>query len=117
MLNLRIAIFYSSHYYIAKMATIAARYSFLRRQFDGPDGSQELSVIHYQMQQYKIIPAIATSWTFLLSAFTAFQQYKAYKDMLAAGDLTKAFDVLTDLHGLVSGLKGVSTWSGEHFGE
>ena len=31
MLNLRIGIAYTSHYYLAKMATIGTRYSFLRR--------------------------------------------------------------------------------------
>ena len=31
MLKLRIGIHNTSHYYIAKMATIASRYSFLRR--------------------------------------------------------------------------------------
>jgi len=31
MLNLRILIHFTAHYYIGKMATIAARYSFLRR--------------------------------------------------------------------------------------
>jgi hypothetical protein len=31
MLNLRILIHFTAHYYLGKMATIAARYSFLRR--------------------------------------------------------------------------------------
>ena len=38
MLNLRIGIHYTVHYTIAKMATIGARYSFLRRQFDSKEG-------------------------------------------------------------------------------
>lgn len=37
MLNLRIGIHHTAHYYIAKMVTIASRYSFLRRQFDSKD--------------------------------------------------------------------------------
>lgn len=39
MLNLRINLHYICHYYIAKMATIAARYSFLRRQFESKEGA------------------------------------------------------------------------------
>jgi acyl-CoA oxidase len=49
MLNLRIDIHFSTHYYLAKMATIATRYSFLRRQFKGKEGSKgpETQVINY----------------------------------------------------------------------
>ena len=52
MLNLRIGIVYSTHYYLAKMATIGTRYSFLRRQFDNKDGHKapEALIIQYQMQ-------------------------------------------------------------------
>jgi len=52
MLNLRIGIHYTVHYTIAKMATIGARYSFLRRQFDPKEGNgkPETLVMQYQMQ-------------------------------------------------------------------
>ena len=51
MLNLRIGIHYSVHHTIAKMATIASRYSFLRRQFDSKEGNgSETLVMQYQMQ-------------------------------------------------------------------
>lgn len=51
MLNLRIGLHFTAHYYIAKMATIGARYSFLRRQFESKEGSgqPETPVILYQM--------------------------------------------------------------------
>jgi acyl-CoA oxidase len=39
MLNLRIGIHFICHYFIAKMATIGTRYSFLRRQFDAKEGN------------------------------------------------------------------------------
>ena len=52
MLNTRIHLIYQTPYYLARMATIATRYSFLRRQFEGKDGSDspETPVILYQMQ-------------------------------------------------------------------
>ena len=64
MLNTRISLIYNMPYYLARMATIATRYSFLRRQFEGKDGSQapEVPVMLYQMQQFKIIPTISLSW-------------------------------------------------------
>ena len=48
MLNLRIDIYFSAHYYLARMATIATRYSHLRRQFEGPKkDAPEVQVIEY----------------------------------------------------------------------
>lgn len=64
MLSLRIAMVAGAHQYIAQMGTIAARYSFKRRQFTGRDGSEfpEALVIQYQMQQYKVVPAVTYAW-------------------------------------------------------
>jgi len=49
MLNLRSLIVFMSHYYIGMQSTIAARYSFKRRQFTGRDGKDfpEAMVIQY----------------------------------------------------------------------
>lgn len=67
MLNLRTLMVLLSHKYIGKLAVIAARYAFKRRQFqsnDGP-GYPETLIIHYQMQQFKILPAFSYAWTIL----------------------------------------------------
>lgn len=78
MLKLRVGIVMTSHYYIAKMATIATRYSFKRRQFESKEGSKapEALIMSYQMQQFKIIPAIAASWSFLFVSDSLFGMYK-----------------------------------------
>lgn len=123
MLNLRSLMIHQSHYYIALMGTIAARYSFKRRQFTGRDGSKfpEAMVIQYQMQQYKVVPAISYSWMMLLAAnqFTAvYNDYTSKLDALERGDKTaKPFEVLKDLHGVVSGFKALTTWDGEKYSE
>jgi|TARA_B110000285_G_C15087332_1_gene596956 hypothetical protein len=51
------------------MGTIAARYSFKRRQFDGRDGHEypEALIIQYQKQNEKVVPAISYSWMTLLT--------------------------------------------------
>ena len=69
MLNLRISIHHSVHSTIAKMATIASRYSFLRRQFDSKEGKgkPETLIMQYQMQQVKIVPSIAATWAHLIT--------------------------------------------------
>lgn len=43
---------------IAKMSTIATRYSLVRTQFKNANG-QEIPVLDYQTQQEKVIPRIA----------------------------------------------------------
>lgn len=43
--------------------SIAIRYSAVRRQF-GPDGSPELPVIEYQMQQCRLFPLLAGCYVF-----------------------------------------------------
>jgi acyl-CoA oxidase len=120
MLNLRIGIHHTSHYYIAKMATIATRYSFLRRQFENKDGGpKETPIMQYQMQQYKIVPAIAASWAHLITSNTLYRLYNTYVCELRATprDDKKAFGLLTEIHCQVAGLKGMGSWHGEHFGE
>jgi acyl-CoA oxidase len=44
MLNLRLGIVYTCQYYLGKQATIATRYAFRRRQFEGKNGSLEPEV-------------------------------------------------------------------------
>lgn len=80
MLNLRIGIHHTAHYYIAKMATIAARYSFLRRQFESKEGDKapETPVMLYQMQQLKVIPAISAAWAHLITSNSLFSLYNDY---------------------------------------
>lgn len=69
MLNTRISLIYCMPYYLSRMATIATRYSFLRRQFEGKDGANapETPVMLYQMQQFKIIPTISLAWALQFS--------------------------------------------------
>jgi acyl-CoA oxidase len=118
MLNLRIGIHYTVHYTIAKMATIGSRYSFLRRQFDPKEGNgnPETLVMQYQMQQVKIVPAIAAAWAHLITNISMTQQYEAYKVELAKKS-KKSIDMLQELHCLAAGLKPMGTWHGEYFGE
>ena len=96
------------------MATIAARYSFKRRQFESKEGPKapEAMIMSYQMQQFKIVPAIAASWTFLFVADSLYSMYSQYQEKLKAKD-PNAFEILGDTHALVSGFKGLGTWSGE----
>ena len=46
---------------LAKAATIAVRYSLIRRQ-SGKKDEQETQIIDYYIQQYRIFPQIANSY-------------------------------------------------------
>ena len=41
---------------------ISVRYSAARKQFSATDGAEELPVIEYQLQQYRLIPFIAACY-------------------------------------------------------
>eukprot|EP01027_Heterolobosea_sp_BB2_P010705 GEZU01015685.1.p1 GENE.GEZU01015685.1~~GEZU01015685.1.p1 ORF type:complete len:358 (-),score=48.02 GEZU01015685.1:35-1072(-) len=47
---------------LAKAATVAVRYSAVRRQFPGPSGKQERPVLDYSMQQYRVLPYLAACY-------------------------------------------------------
>lgn len=123
MLGLRIAMVYGAHQYMAMMGVIAARYSFKRRQFTGRDGSEypEALVIQYQMQQYKVVPALTYSWMILLvsnqlSGLNA--QYKEELQRMDSGDKSaKPFETLKHVHGLAAAFKALTTWDAEKYSE
>lgn len=83
MLNTRLGLIYQVPYYLGRMATIATRYSFLRRQFEGKDGKTEALIIQYQMQQMKIIPSISNAWATMFATNYLYGLNKLYKDQLA----------------------------------
>jgi acyl-CoA oxidase len=85
MLKLRVHIHYLVHCAIAKMSTIAARYSFIRRQFDSKEGKDqpETLVINYQMQQVKIVPAVSATWAHLVTNLALQDIYETFKVELA----------------------------------
>jgi hypothetical protein len=66
------------------------------------------------MQQFKIIPAIATSWVYLFAANTLLGKYNDYKNELLKSTTpgSNVFEILEDIHGIAAGCKAVSTWAG-----
>ncbi|KAF6031640.1 ACOX1 [Bugula neritina] len=94
---------------LAKAATIATRYSAVRRQTANRDGI-EPQILDYQTQQMKLFPAICTAYALHFSG-AALQS--AYNDILASvgnGDMSR----LSELHCLTSGLKAYSDISSHH---
>jgi len=82
MLNLRVIIVKSGFYYIGRPLTIAVRYSFLRKQFEDSSGKEEQTVMGYQMQQYKLMPAISTTFAIMFVGISLQHMYGEFQDEL-----------------------------------
>ncbi|XP_033123209.1 peroxisomal acyl-coenzyme A oxidase 3-like isoform X2 [Anneissia japonica] len=91
--------------------TVAVRYSAVRKQF-GPNDKEELPVIEYQMQQWRLIPYIAACYALSsLSAFIgkAFNEF-AVNLIMGNKSATQA-DMGKELHALSSATKPLASWT------
>uniref|UniRef100_A0A914Y4X0 Acyl-CoA oxidase C-terminal domain-containing protein n=1 Tax=Panagrolaimus superbus TaxID=310955 RepID=A0A914Y4X0_9BILA len=86
---------------LGRAATIAIRYSVIRKQGEIEAGKGEVQILEYQTQQYRLLPQVARAWAY---EFAGRYTRKLYEQFLA-GD----FEVLPALHGITSGLKAVVT--------
>lgn len=97
---------------IARAATVAVRYSAIRRQFvDAANPRKwdnkviETSVLDYTMQQYRLLPMIATAYACFFTGRDMIRLYNRNQEEMAKGN----FDLLADLHASSSGLKSLVT--------
>ncbi|XP_029165849.1 peroxisomal acyl-coenzyme A oxidase 3-like [Nylanderia fulva] len=99
----------SAHYMILAL-TIAVRYSAVRRQF-GPTNNKEdeLPVIEYQIQQWRIFPHLAA--TFAVKIFSV-EFYKTMLDFLISRFTGADFsaDIGMEIHVLSSATKPLCSW-------
>ncbi|XP_050548999.1 probable peroxisomal acyl-coenzyme A oxidase 1 isoform X2 [Daktulosphaira vitifoliae] len=91
--------------YLAKAATIATRYSAVRRQSELKPGEREPQIIDYQTQQFKLFPVIATSIAFRFAATWLWNVYNDVTSRLEQGDMER----LPELHAMACCLKAVGT--------
>ncbi|XP_054257677.1 peroxisomal acyl-coenzyme A oxidase 3-like isoform X2 [Macrosteles quadrilineatus] len=96
--------------YHTNALTIAIRYSAVRKQF-GP-GEEELSVIEYQLQQWRLFPHLAS--LFALKALTRFMnvtRFDIFKNIQDPADMLSKADELMEMHVLSSAAKAVASWT------
>lgn len=89
---------------VARAATIAVRYSAVRRQSEIERGEGEVQILDYQAQQMKLFPAIAFAHAFK-SAFVALMG--SYKEVADDIELRGDLEQLGQLHAMSSGLKAL----------
>uniref|UniRef100_A0A0K0FYW7 Acyl-coenzyme A oxidase n=1 Tax=Strongyloides venezuelensis TaxID=75913 RepID=A0A0K0FYW7_STRVS len=90
---------------LGKAATIAVRYSAIRRQGELDDPKKEVRVLEYTTQQYRLFPQIARSIAFMkLGENIAKLYFNLLKDIRSGNT-----SYMTDLHELLCGVKAVVT--------
>ncbi|GMR51611.1 hypothetical protein PMAYCL1PPCAC_21806 [Pristionchus mayeri] len=107
MVHVRAHMVTSMATYLSMAATIATRYSAIRRQGRIEPNLPEVQVIDYQTQQYRLFPQIARAYACLLSGSEVEDLYKKTVQGLNRGEA----DLLPDLHALTSALKSVCSFS------
>ncbi|EFP09341.1 hypothetical protein CRE_25283 [Caenorhabditis remanei] len=105
MLYMRSEMLTHQSYYLAMAMAISIRYSAVRRQGEIKPGTQEVQILDYQTQQYRLFPGLARCFAFVTAAATVRQMTESCIKELSHGNS----DVLADLHALSCGLKAVVT--------
>ncbi|XP_028031565.1 probable peroxisomal acyl-coenzyme A oxidase 1 isoform X3 [Bombyx mandarina] len=90
---------------LAKAATIAVRYSAVRRQSEKISGEPEPQIIDYVTQQHKLFVCIATAHALQLSSNWLWKTFSAVLADMRGGNTEN----LPELHALSSCLKALST--------
>ncbi len=92
--------------------TIAVRYSAVRRQFGNPGEDQELPVIEYQMQQWRLFPYLAGAYVMKYIGDQLYRDFVNFTLSQFNPDVNK--DTLAtmgiEMHVLSSTAKPISSW-------
>ncbi|XP_041975112.1 probable peroxisomal acyl-coenzyme A oxidase 1 isoform X2 [Aricia agestis] len=105
MVYVRVIIVNTASSYLARAATIALRYSALRRQSKLKANEPEIQVLDYLTQQHKLFIAVATSYAYFFSARWVWRLYKKVTMDMQQGQV----DRLPELHVLACSLKVLSS--------
>ncbi|KPJ00249.1 putative peroxisomal acyl-coenzyme A oxidase 1 [Papilio xuthus] len=105
MVFVRVTLVMEAAFNLAKAATIAVRYSAVRRQSQPKPGEPEPQILDYPTQQHKLFICIATAHALQLTGLWLWRTFEAVLADMRKGDT----DSLPELHALSSCLKAVST--------
>lgn len=99
---------------LGKAATIATRYSCVRKQgfknttVDAGANAEEFTIMDYRMQQYRVFSALALSYSIQWTAHWIREYLGDVSKSINSGNL-EAAEELPELHATLSGLKAWST--------
>ncbi|KAF4526151.1 hypothetical protein B566_EDAN008186 [Ephemera danica] len=110
MTHVRVTIVEDMSFFVAKAATIAIRYSAVRRQSEMKPGEMEPQILDYQTQQYKLLPYLAYSYAFRFSAKWLTDLNRNVNANIEKGDVAQ----LPELHAMACCLKAVCSADAAH---
>ncbi|XP_059501764.1 peroxisomal acyl-coenzyme A oxidase 3 isoform X1 [Stegostoma tigrinum] len=93
--------------------TIGIRYSAVRRQF-GPTDHDEIPLLEYQLQQWRLIPYVAAAYAldhFFKSLFMNFFEYQ--KGILMKDKSDRQAKLGKEIHALSSASKSLCSWTAQ----
>ncbi|XP_074656011.1 peroxisomal acyl-coenzyme A oxidase 1-like [Tubulanus polymorphus] len=89
---------------LSEACTIAVRYSAVRQQSEITPGT-EAQILDYKTQQYKLLPLVATSYTFFVVGRLMREMYFTIQERIENGEI----DLVPELHALSAGLKAFTS--------
>ncbi|XP_077990268.1 peroxisomal acyl-coenzyme A oxidase 1-like isoform X1 [Glandiceps talaboti] len=105
MVFVRMSIVHGAAQSLAMAATIAIRYSAVRRQTELTPGGKEPQIMDYQSQQLKLFPLLASSYAFYFAAWSVRMRYIEVQMQINSGNV----ESLPELHALSAGLKAFTS--------
>jgi acyl-CoA oxidase len=107
MMQVRSMICSSASTYLAMACTIVIRYSAVRHQGYGRDGTMEVPVLDYTQQQFRLLPLLAASYGFYFTGQYLHRRLCTVEGHLLQGTAHKLH--VTDVHATSSALKSYMT--------
>lgn len=95
--------------YSVKAVTIAIRYSAARRQFGSDSTGNELPILEYQSQQYRVLPRLASTYALIIFSHWLSGQHGNFMVKTVLGE--KLPNVGIEIHALSSACKPFCTWT------
>lgn len=96
-----------SNEYLIKAISIALRYSACRKQFKDENAIEELPILEYQSQQYRLLPHLATAIIQKVFALWCLRSYIEFSRGIFTGEIVPYLG--NEMHALSSAAKPVYT--------
>lgn len=108
----RVYICYASNTIYLMAVTIATRYSACRKQFYNSECNDELPVLEYQSQLYRLLPHLATVIAQKIFSTWQILTFYEFSQKIFSGD-RNAGVIGMEIHALSSSTKPICTWSSQ----
>lgn len=96
---------------LIKAAVIATRYSAVRKQFGPEDSTEELPVIEYPMQQWRVLPYLCAAIIMDHYSYSLMKDFVAFTINSMIGERTQALaDSGVELHIISCAAKAKASW-------